>query len=251
DLRKVECILDWASDTLTRHPRLLSSWRESNCQATTLKVITEDNSSLFSAYFHAKRWQVHSKNIAINNLFNSPKKIQNGLYLINQNIIDQGKSAVAELFSLMDEIGEKSSWKGLHLSPGGNSRGAAETLQSIAGYPACLRFSQDTVEFSPLDYAIDSLLGNRESDLVILMGYPHELSKEMITHLGDQDTILISATKPKWIPMVQIPVRRPGIDIDGTVIRMDGVAFALEQIVESDRPNLLTVLGALSGVTSV
>ncbi len=178
DLGKAECILSWSSDCLVRHPRLLSPRHGSRSQINSLRIINNDDFPSFASYFHDKRWKSRNKNFKIHTSFDLPKKIHNGIYLISQNVIDQGKSAVVELLSLMDENGEKSSWKGLHLTPGGNSRGAAETLQSIAGYPACLRFSLGAVEFSPLDYAIDSVLRNRECDLVIFMGYPHELSKE-------------------------------------------------------------------------
>jgi formylmethanofuran dehydrogenase subunit B len=246
DLRKAGCILSWSSDTLVRHPRLLSFGTGIRSQANSLRIIKKDNFSSFASCFHDKRWMARNKSSEIDTPFDLPRKIRSGTYLISQNIIDQGMSAVVELLSFMDEMEGKPTWRGLYLAPGGNSHGAAEMLQSITGYPACLRCSRSTMEFSPQDYAIEYVLKNQESDLIIFMGYPHELSKRVIDNLSNQDTILISATKPKWMPKVQIPVRRCGIDNEGTVLRMDGVAVALEQIVKSYRPDLVTILDAMT-----
>lgn len=244
DASKAETLLAFTPDILAKFPRLIHPERQNKQIFVIPEDLPEESKGDFPAYFHEKRWQKHQRKVSVQSLFSMSGR-SNGVYIMDHEFIRQGEDAIQELFSLMDSSDVAPGWKGMALFQGSNAQGAVDALQSISGYPACVRFSKSAAEFSVRDYALENMVKNSECDLVLFMGYPSDLPGSVLRQLIKIKTILFSSEKPAWEPDIQFPIKRVGMDGAGMVIRTDGMPLHLPELFTSDRPALQALMKSL------
>ena len=83
----------------------------------------------------------------------------------------------------------------------------------------------------------------READLLLWIGEPERISMETIMAVEQIPSIVLSHSKPHWKTKYWIQTARPGIEIAGSMARMDGVPVQLKQLVESNLPSMQEILG--------
>jgi formylmethanofuran dehydrogenase subunit B len=170
---------------------------------------------------------------------------QYGVLFYGEELLVEGRHAIAELFHLLDDLKGQGRWHAVYLSPAGNALGAAEALSRATGFAQTVRFTETGVEFVPQDGNAEEFLRHGATDLVIFVGRPAGLSKESMKHLEEIPSIMLSPTSPAYATL-WLPVAQPGIHVDGTAIRLDGVMISLSEALSSDLPRMEDLLGRLA-----
>lgn len=244
DAKGAGALLAFDPDILEQFPRLIDSGRREKLGIVIPEDLPVSKGGDYAGYFHEKRWQKYQRKSSIHSLF-SIAGSANGVYFIDQRLIGQGETAIQEMLSLMKSSDETPGCRGMILAHGANAQGAVDALQSLSGYPACVRFLIGKAEFSAQDFAIEKMIKNMECDLVLLMGYPSYISGSILKSFKNIKTILFSSEDIPWEPEIQVPIKHVGLDGSGTVLRTDGIALYLPGLVISNRPDLRTLLKSL------
>ena len=133
------------------------------------------------------------------------------------------------------------------LSLGGNegavTAGAVCAWQS--GFPLRVSFASGKPDYDVERYATDSLLANKESDLLVwVAAYTTTLSPPDT----DVPTIVLGTPGLKLArpPAVFIPIGTPGVDHDGLIVRCDNVvSLPLQNLGRSSLPSAADVLAQI------
>jgi formylmethanofuran dehydrogenase subunit B len=150
------------------------------------------------------------------------------------------------LFSLVRDLSRDRHAVTLALRGEGNARGAEDVLAWQTGFPAAVSFARGHPRASP-----------------------GELSAAALLERGDVDAALVVASDPigelpglRELPMVVVDARATataaaarvafataadGIEVPGTVHRMDGVPIPLRAPLAAERPSVEDVLAAIGG----
>jgi formylmethanofuran dehydrogenase subunit B len=125
----------------------------------------------------------------------------------------------------------------------GNRLGADSVLLWQTGYPFGVNFSRGFPRFMPGDYGATAMLERGEADTALLIATdPTEhLSKAAREHLAKIPTIIVNH-RDSATGTVVFHTARYGIEIGGTVYRMDDVPLRLRPALQSTRPNDLEIL---------
>ena len=152
---------------------------------------------------------------------------------------------VQAISEFVKDINAVSRFAGLAL--GGNegaiSAGAVCAWQS--GFPLRVSFASGKPDYDSERYAMNRLLTQRESDLLLwLASYTPDLSPP------DTDIPMIllgmPGIKPSRTPKVHIPVGTPGIDHAGLIVRVDNVvSLPLRKLRQSRLPRAADVLTSI------
>jgi len=173
-----------------------------------------------------------------------------GVLFYGEELLAEGRHALAELFRLLDDLIGKGHWHAVYLSPCGNSLGAAEALSRATGFTYMAHFTETGAEFVPQDGNAEGILSRGATDLAIFVGQPAGFSEESMKHLEEIPSITVSATTPAY-KTLWLPVAQTGFQADGTLIRLDGVMMSLSAMLQSDLPHMEDLLGRLAeGVAS-
>jgi formylmethanofuran dehydrogenase subunit B len=165
-----------------------------------------------------------------------------GVLFYGEELLAEGRHALAELFRLLDDLKGKGRWHAVYLSPAGNALGAAEALSRVTGFAQTVRFAEKGAEFVPQDGNAEDILSHGATDLVIFVGQPARLSEARMKYLEEIPSITLSSVAPAYKTM-WLPVAQTGIHADGTLIRLDGVMMSLSTILHSDQPRMEDLLG--------
>jgi formylmethanofuran dehydrogenase subunit B len=152
--------------------------------------------------------------------------------------LDQ-RSALA-LLSLVRDLARDRHAVALGLRGDGNARGAEDVLAWQTGFAAPVDFGRGFPRAAP---PAAELLARGEVDaaLVVGAGAPVRLSRDLPTVVIDA-----RAGAPAESARVAFAAAADGIEVPGTVHRMDGVPLPLRAPVASERPSIEDVLAAIA-----
>jgi formylmethanofuran dehydrogenase subunit B len=150
-----------------------------------------------------------------------------------------GWEAVATLVRYLNEV---SRFVLLGLESGWNPSGAESALTWQAGFPQGVDFGPGFP--APLDESgtLDEILNARETDAVVAVAdpFPEDLSEPARAFLGTIPTVIIAPVatrRPGGRPSVALASATCGIDVEGTVTRVDGVVVPLRPLREGRFPS--------------
>jgi formylmethanofuran dehydrogenase subunit B len=159
-------------------------------------------------------------------------------------------SALA-LFALVRDLSRERHAVTLGLRGDGNARGAEDVLAWQTGFPSAVSFARGYPRSSPGELSAAALLERGEVDAALVV------ASDPLEHLpGD------AADRMRELPMVVVDARgtataaaarvafataADGVEVAGTVHRMDGVPIPLRAPLATERPSAEDVLAAISG----
>ncbi len=138
--------------------------------------------------------------------------------------------------SLVIDLNEKTKFSIMPMRGHGNVKGACAVFTWLAGYPFSIDFSRRYARYNPGEYSAVDILARKEADVAMILGadpashFPSSAAR----HLFDIPTIFIA---PHWAPTMElsqivIPAAMSGVEVEGTIYRMDGVPFRLRRVIE-------------------
>ena len=131
----------------------------------------------------------------------------------------------------------------------GNVTGADNVVSWRTGYPFGVNMARGYPRFNPGEYTASDVLARGEADaaLIVASGPMANFSEKARRHLG---SIPFVALDPKETPttraaMVAFTVATYGINVPGTVYRMDDVPIPLRPAFESPHPSDFDILSGI------
>jgi formylmethanofuran dehydrogenase subunit B len=133
----------------------------------------------------------------------------------------------------------------------GNARGAEDVLAWQTGFPAAVSFARGFPRANPGELGAAALLERGEVDaaLVVASDPLAHLPAPAAQRLRELPTVVIDAraTATAKAARVAFATAADGIEVAGTVHRMDGVPIPLRALLDGDRPTAEDVLAAIAG----
>jgi len=155
------------------------------------------------------------------------------------------------LFSLVRDLSGDRHAVTLGLHGDGNARGAEDVLAWQTGFPAAVSFARGHPRANPGELSAAALLERGEVDaaLVVASDPLEHLSAAAADHLRELPTVVIDsrATATSRAARVAFATAADGIEVPGTVHRMDGVPIPLRAVLATERPGVEDVLAAIEG----
>jgi formylmethanofuran dehydrogenase subunit B len=155
------------------------------------------------------------------------------------------------LFSLVRDLSRDRHAVTLGLRGEGNARGAEDVLAWQTGFPAAVSFARGYPRANPGELSAAALLERGEVDaaLVVASDLLEHLSAAAADRLRELPTVVIDAraTATSQAARVAFATAADGIEVPGTVHRMDGVPIPLRAPLATERPGVEEVLAAIEG----
>jgi formylmethanofuran dehydrogenase subunit B len=159
------------------------------------------------------------------------------------------------LFSLVRDLSRDRHAVTLGLRGDGNARGAEDVLTWQTGFPAAVSFARGYPRANPGELSAAALLERGEVDaaLVVASDPLEHLSATAADHLRELPTVVIDAraTATSQAARVAFATAADGIEVPGTVHRMDGVPVPLRAPLATELgragPSTEDVLAAIEG----
>lgn len=159
-------------------------------------------------------------------------------------------SALA-LFSLVRDLSRDRHAVTLGLRGDGNARGAEDVLAWQTGFPAAVSFARGYPRANPGELSAAALLERGEVDaaLVVASDPLEHLPPAAADRLRELPTVVVDAlaTATSQAARVAFATAADGIEVPGTVHRMDGVPVPLRAPLAGERPGVEDVLAAIGG----
>jgi formylmethanofuran dehydrogenase subunit B len=159
-------------------------------------------------------------------------------------------SALA-LFSLVRDLSRDRHAVTLGLRRDGNARGAEDVLAWQTGFPAAVSFARGYPHANPGELSAAALLERGEVDaaLVVASDPLEHLPAAAAERLRELPTVVVDAraTATSQAARVAFATAADGIEVPGTVHRMDGVPVPLRAPLPGERPRVEDVLAAIEG----
>jgi formylmethanofuran dehydrogenase subunit B len=137
----------------------------------------------------------------------------------------------------------------LPLRRDGNARGAEDVLAWQTGFPAAVSFARGHPRAGPGELSAAALLERGEVDaaLVVASDPLEHLSPAAAARLRELPAVVVDAraTATSQAARVAFAAAADGVEVPGTVHRMDGVPVPLRAPLTADRPSVEDVLGAI------
>jgi formylmethanofuran dehydrogenase subunit B len=153
------------------------------------------------------------------------------------------------LFSLVRELSRDRHAVTLGLRAEGNARGAEDVLAWQTGFPSAVSFARGYPRANPGELSAAALLERAEVDaaLVVASDLLEHLPPSAADRLRELPTVVIDAraTPTTEAARVAFATAADGIEVPGTVHRMDGVPIPLRAPLASERPGVEDVLAAI------
>ena len=139
----------------------------------------------------------------------------------------------------------------LGLRGDGNARGAEDVLAWQTGFPAAVSFARGYPRANPGELSAAALLERGEVDaaLVVASDPLEHLPAAAAERLRELPTVVVDAraTATSQAARVAFATAADGIEVPGTVHRMDGVPVPLRAPLAAERPSVEDVLAAIEG----
>jgi formylmethanofuran dehydrogenase subunit B len=155
------------------------------------------------------------------------------------------------LFSLARDLSRDRHAVTLGLRGDGNGRGAEDVLAWQTGFPAAVSFARGHPRANPGELSAAALLERGEVDaaLVVASDPLEHLRPAAAERLRELPTVVIDArtTATSEAAQVAFAAAADGIELAGTIHRMDGVPVPLRAPLAGERPGVDDVLAAIGG----
>jgi formylmethanofuran dehydrogenase subunit B len=157
-----------------------------------------------------------------------------------------GELDALALFALVRDLGRDRHAVTLGLRSDGNARGAEDVLAWQTGFPAAVSFARGYPRANPGELSAAALLERGEVDAALVIASD---PLAQLPRLRDIPTVVVDAraTQTAAAARVAFATAADGIEIAGTVHRMDGVPVALRAPLAAERPGIEDVLTAIAG----
>jgi formylmethanofuran dehydrogenase subunit B len=153
------------------------------------------------------------------------------------------------LFSLVRDLSRDRHAVTLGLRGEGNARGAEDVLAWQTGFPSAVSFARGYPRANLGELSAAALLKRGEVDaaLVVASDLLEDLSPAAADRLRELPMVVIDAraTATSEAARVAFATAADGIEVPGTVHRMDGVPIPLRAPLASERPGIEDVLAAI------
>jgi formylmethanofuran dehydrogenase subunit B len=155
------------------------------------------------------------------------------------------------LFELVRDLSRDRHAVALALRREGNARGAEDVLGWQTGFPAAVSFARGHPHAGADEHDAAALLERNEVDaaLVVASDPLEHLPAAAGDRLRELPMVVVDAraTATAAAARVAFATAADGIEVAGTVHRMDGVPVPLRAVLDADRPSVEEVLAAIAG----
>jgi formylmethanofuran dehydrogenase subunit B len=162
-----------------------------------------------------------------------------------------GELEALALLSLVRDLSRERHAVTLALRSDGNARGAEDVLAWQTGFPAAVSFARGHPRSNPGELGAAALLERGEVDaaLVIASDPLEQLPAAAADRLRELPVVVVDAraTATAAAARVAFATAADGIEVPGTVHRMDGVPVPLRATLAAQRPGVEDVLSAIAG----
>ena len=157
-----------------------------------------------------------------------------------------GELEAFALFELVRDLARDRHAVTLALRGDGNARGAEDVLAWQTGFPAAVSFARGHPRANPGELSAAALLERGEVDAALIVASD---PLEELPALRDLPTVVVDVrtTATAAAARVAFAAAPDGIQVAGTVHRMDGVPVPLRALLAADRPSVEDVLAAIGG----
>lgn len=160
-----------------------------------------------------------------------------------------GHVNVAALLQLVAELNNHTRFTARRMRIQGDVSGADNVLCWQTGYPFAVDLSRGYPRYNPGEYSANELLAQQNTDLCLLVGAETVpfFSAAACQHLRSIPTIVLDypGTEPEFVPNVRFTTSVYGLNVPGTIYRMDNVPVALKAPRPTDLPTDEEVLREL------
>lgn len=168
---------------------------------------------------------------------------------------DSGHCNVQALLQLVTDLNDCSRWYAMAMRVQGNVVGADSVLLWQTGYPFAVNMARGYPRYNPGEFSVQGLLERGEADacLIVASETLNWLSPQAIDHIRQIPTVILD---PPGVvsavpPTVQFRTATPGIHLDGTAYRMDGVPVPLRAVLPTRYPTDQEVLANIQNSETV
>jgi len=151
-----------------------------------------------------------------------------------------GELAALALSSLVRDLSRERHAVTLALRPDGNARGAEDVLAWQTGFPAAVSFARGYPRANPRELSAAELLERGEVDAALV------IAADPPPGLRELPTIFVGATATAAAARVAFATAADGIEVAGTVHRMDGVPVPLRPPLAAERPSVEDILSEIA-----
>jgi formylmethanofuran dehydrogenase subunit B len=266
---RAELVIVWRADPAVTHPRLLGRLRLDRATrgSRALVVIdaqrtaTAEEADAFVELDAAHDFEALSALRAlvggaphdrdrIEGLDDLAERVRGARHVALIHAAVDELSALA-LLSLVRDLSRDRHAVTLGLRADGNARGAEDVLAWQSGFPAAVSFARGQPRANPSELSAAALLERGEVDaaLVVASDPLEHLPPAAAARLRELPTVVVDAraTATSQAARVAFATAADGIEVPGTVHRMDGVPVPLRAPLVGERPGVEDVLAAIGG----
>jgi formylmethanofuran dehydrogenase subunit B len=162
-----------------------------------------------------------------------------------------GELEALALYSLVRDLSRDRHAVTLGLRRDGNARGAEDVLAWQTGFPAAVSFARGYPRANPGELGAAALLERDEVDAVLVIASDplEHLPAAAADRLRELPVVVVDerASATAAAARVAFAAAADGIEVPGTVHRMDGVPVPLRAPLAAERPGVEDVLSAIGG----
>jgi formylmethanofuran dehydrogenase subunit B len=266
---RAELVVVWRADPVLTHPRLLSRLRldRAGRGSRALVVVdaertaTAEEADAFNALDPARDFEALSMLRAL--VAGAPldrDRTLDGLDDLAQRLLGARHAAILygavdepgalALFALVRDLSRERHAVTLGLRREGNARGAEDVLAWQTGFPSAVSFARGYPRANPGELGAATLLERGEVDaaLVVASDPLAHLPAAAADRLRALPTVTVDvrATATSRAARVAFATAADGIEVPGTVHRMDGVPLPVRAPLAKERPGVEDVLAAIA-----
>jgi formylmethanofuran dehydrogenase subunit B len=152
------------------------------------------------------------------------------------------------LASLAQSLNQRTRCAGIALRAGGNRPGADSVLVAQTGYPFAVDFARGHPRYDPHSASALALLRRADADVVLIVGDPSLVPRDIAQALADVRCVLIgpgASGSPLGASRVVIDTGIDGVHVGGTALRADDVPVPLRMSVPGP-PSAAAVVTAVA-----
>jgi formylmethanofuran dehydrogenase subunit B len=266
---RAELVVAWRADPAVTNPRLLGRLR---VQSRTLVVVdaartaTAEEADAFieleAAHDFEALWALRAlvtgaplardriEQLPLAGLDDLAERLLDARHVafIHGGVDELGALA---LFSLVRDLSRDRHAVSLGLRGDGNARGAEDVDAWQSGFPTAISFARGYPRANPGELSAAALLerGDVDAALVVASDPLEHLPAAAAERLRGLPTVVVDAraTATSQAARVAFATAADGIEVPGTVHRMDGVPVPLRAPQAGERPSVEEVLAAIGG----
>ncbi|HZB74809.1 MAG TPA: hypothetical protein VE526_01200, partial [Solirubrobacteraceae bacterium] len=265
---RAELVIVWRADPAVTHPRLLGRLRLDRAARGSRPLVVVDARrtataeqadafiELEPAHDFEALWSLRAlaggarldRELPLEGLDDLAQRLLGARHvaLIHGALDELGALALS---SLVRDLSRDRHAVTLALRGDGNARGAEDVLAWQTGFPAAVSFARGHPRAGPGEFSAAALLERGEVDaaLVVASDPLEHLSAAAAARLSELPAVVVDAraTATSRAARVAFAAAADGIEVPGTVHRMDGVPVPLRAPLSGERPAVEDVLAAI------